>query len=161
MLEPSVLSLIFGQKIHAKLKKFDFRTKKRIIPFSCAVSFRKDCLEKLKYFDELNFPVLEADLDLSLRIHQSDWKLIYDNSIEIFHTGGNSIPRDYKRVLLFYESRWNLLKKFNKIRFTHLTKILIIFRLLLEWAILKVFTFDTSKVKGREILIKRVFYLNR
>jgi hypothetical protein len=54
----------------------------------------------------------------------------------ICHTGGNSIPRDAKRVILFYESRWKLLKKHGKITFPRLVALLISLRLAVETLVL-------------------------
>lgn len=154
---PSVLSLIVGQQLHARLRHFDFRKNRKIIPFSCAVSFRKKCLQEMDYLDD-NFRVLDADLDLSYRIHLSRWKLEYQPAIEIYHVGGGSISKNYKRTLLFYTSRWQLLKKFNLLYFPRLTKTLIINRFWLEKLLLKIFMKkDLSykeKLKGRKELIK-------
>ncbi|OAQ38593.1 hypothetical protein A5893_14360 [Pedobacter psychrophilus] len=164
---PSAYGLIAGQQIHKFLKKYDRRRNRKIIPFSCAVSFRKNCLKDLNYFDDY-FPVLDADIDLCYRIYESKWKLIYHPEIEIYHVGGNSIPKDSKRVLLFYKSRWQLLKKFHLIPFPIITKSLILSRLLLETLIIKlkiilytdIRPYYKLKLKGRKELIEMVKHFN-
>ena len=131
MTEPSIWSLVAGQQLHKYLAPYNIFRSKRLLPFSCAVSFRKACLEAMDYFDE-DFRVLDADNDISMRIHRSVWKLLYNPAYVICHTGGNSIPRDGKRVKLFYESRWKLLEKHGKIKTRRLAAFLIIVRLWLE-----------------------------
>jgi len=110
-LEPSVLGLIAGQLLEAKFDFLRFWRRKSKLPFSCAVSFTKNCLEDLSYFDAETFPVLEADNDISIRVHRSKWKLVFTREILICHKGGNSYKINHKRVVLFHESRWKLLKK--------------------------------------------------
>ncbi|PZX62259.1 glycosyltransferase family 2 protein [Hydrotalea sandarakina] len=131
MTEPSIWSLVAGQQLHKYLAPYNVFRSKRLLPFSCAVSFRKSCLEAMNYFDE-NFRVLDADNDISMRIHRSNWKLRYNPAYVICHTGGNSIPRNGKRVQLFYESRWKLLEKHGKIKAKPLVAFLIMVRLWLE-----------------------------
>ncbi len=160
--EPSVLSLISGQQIHSLLRKYNVFESKRILPFSCAVSFRKQCLEELGYFDE-QFPVVEADNDIGMRIYRSRWKLVYEPSIAVVHVGGGSIANDTKRVLLFYESRWRLLKKYQKIKFAFMVKVALLFRVSIEFFALKCLSFFglqsinfTHKAKGRIELLQLI-----
>jgi GT2 family glycosyltransferase len=155
MPEPSVLSLISGQYLHGKLRKYNPFASKNIMPFSCAVSFRKACLDDIGILDVTNFPVLDADQDMSMRIHRSRWQLAYEPSIEIFHKGGGSISKDGKRVLLFYDSRWKLLNKYHKTGPEFLVKNLVLLRLQFElWAfqIKK----STTQVATRRKLIQLV-----
>lgn len=160
--EPSILSLISGQKIHKVLRKFNPFESKRVLPFSCAVSFRETMLNDIGYLDE-SFPVLEADHDMSMRIYRSDrWNLLYEPSICIYHTGGGSISLNSKRVLSFYKYRWQLLDKYNKIQFPSLIRSIIIFRFLIELGILQLQLFYTNrnkeavkdKIEGRGKLIR-------
>lgn len=161
---PTVAGWIIGQKMEEKLVRLLSLFNKRILPYSCAVSFRKTCLENMSYFDETNFPVLDADNDLSLRIHQSSWVLVFSDKIIICHKGGNSILRDYKRVLLFYESRWRLLKKHNMLVLPGLIKFLFRVRILLEITFIKISlpysqnetVIRVNKLDGRRMLFKAV-----
>lgn len=156
MAEPSILSLISGQKLHGLLRRYNFLESKHILPFSCAVSYRKDCLDDIGYLDE-TFQVLDADHDLSMRIHRSSWKLIYNDKIEIYHVGGGSIPKDGKRVMMFYQSRLLLLKKFNKLSFPLVSLSLIILRLQLEKLVIQIREGQNSaKAQSRVNLIKLV-----
>jgi len=156
MTEPSIWSLVAGQQLHKYLAPYDIFRSKRLLPFSCAVSFRKACLEAMNYLDEA-FRVLDADNDISMRIHRSVWKLNYNPAYVICHTGGNSIPRDGKRVQLFYESRWKLLEKHGKIKARRIVAFLIMVRLWVEAKILfikqKKGKVPISKWQTRKLLV--------
>ena len=155
MPEPSILSLISGQQIHSKLRKYNVFASKNIMPFSCAVSFRKVCLDDIGFLDEA-FATLDADQDISIRIHRSKWQLIYQPAIRIFHKGGGSISKNNSRVIKFYESRWQLLKKYDKIQFKSFVKLLITIRIYLE---ILIFTFkknSSNKINTRTKLIELV-----
>jgi GT2 family glycosyltransferase len=159
---PSVYSLIFGQKLYSLIPHFiKYSKNKPQYPFSCAVSFRRTCIEEVGFFDE-NFPVLEADNDLSFRINSSKWELVYDEKIIVYHTGGNSISKDYKRVLLWYEYLWKFLNKNTKIYFPKIVLLLVILRLYFELFILLLLNMFNStplisqKVYGRTLLIRKV-----
>ena len=161
--ESSILGLIAGQALEAKFGYLRFWRNRNILPNSCAVSFRKTCLEELGYFDEQNFPVLEADVDLSMRIHRSKWKQLFTREIVICHRGGYSYKIDYKRVSLFHRSKWSLLKKHGLLPFPALAKAAIKGRIRVELIMGKLMSItsshDTSyaeKIKGRKILIKEV-----
>jgi GT2 family glycosyltransferase len=160
--EPSVAGLIAGQMLYARFRHLDIFTKKRILPYSCAVSFRKKCLEEMAYFDEKNFPVLDADHDLSMRIHRSRWRLVFTAEIVICHQGGNSIPRNHKRVLIFHQGRWRLLEKFGLIKSPWLAKRLLCARVRAEIFVLEAQSRlkDPSryedKLKGRKILLQEI-----
>lgn len=151
MTEPSILSLISGQKIHGLLRKYNPIASSNVLPFSCAVSFTRKCLEEVGYLDE-QFVVLDADHDLSMRIHRSAWKLVYTENIVIYHVGGGSIPKDHRRVLRFYQARWLLLKKYNKIKMQSLMAFLILSRLKVEYLIFK--AKSPNKAEDRKKIIK-------
>lgn len=158
--EPSWRSFLSGQQLHKLLKPFLSYKGKKEYPFSCAVSFRKSALEELDYFDDA-FPVLEADHDLSRRIHKHEfWKLAYTRTIFVCHVGGGSIPRNADRVLKFYQYRWEYLRKHNILPFRKLIKGLVSLRVLCELVILFIFSLfnrDVSyKVKGRVMLYRLI-----
>lgn len=159
--EPSLMGLIGGQQLELRL---NLRNSDEILPFSCSVSFRKACLEQMNYFDEKNFPVLDADLDISMRIHHSRWKLLFNKDIIVCHKGGSSYKINYKRVLLFHESRWRLLKVHGMIQYPLLTKLALTVRVKAEIITFKLFKFFKGnpeydeKTEGRKILLKRIKY---
>lgn len=163
--EPTVAGLIAGQAMEFK---FSFlRSSKNILPYSCAVSFRRACIEELNYFDDALFKVLEADNDLCMRIHRSKWKLLFTKDIVICHKGGNSYKIDSKRVLLFYQSRWNLLKKHKQIKSPGLVKRMMQLRVLIEIGVLKILVLTTNskyayqdKLSGRKSLLKQIALYN-
>jgi GT2 family glycosyltransferase len=161
--EPSIGGLIAGQQLESKLGFLRFWRKKNKLPYSCAVSFTKECIEALDYFDGKIFPVLDADNDICMRIHRSKWKLVFTKEIIICHSGGNSYKINYKRVLLFHESRWKLLKKYELIAFPALAKALIKGRVGIEYIIFKILSIikaggsrNEEKMKGRKILFKEI-----
>ncbi|WP_018614264.1 glycosyltransferase family 2 protein [Segetibacter koreensis] len=165
--EPSVIGLILGQQLQLKLNMIEFWRKRKILPYSCSVSFRKKCLQELDYFDAQLFPTLEADNDISLRVHQSKWKLIMTPEITLCHKGGNSYNINYKRVLMYHESRWRLLKKHSKIKAPALVKELIKTRIkveLLILAFLEIIKYKNmdigEKIKGRKIILQKVNTFN-
>lgn len=160
--EPTVRGLVLGQFLAAKLS-FISTGKKNILPYSCAVLFKKECIEEMNYFDGETFPVLDADFDLSMRIHRSKWKLVYNEKIKVCHSGGHSYKINYKRVLLYYKSRWKLFKKHEMIKFPNLSKSLIKFRLRIELGLLKILCIlkvgngkYEEKKEGRKIILKEV-----
>ncbi|MBO9699690.1 MAG: glycosyltransferase family 2 protein [Sporocytophaga sp.] len=162
--EPNVYGLMLGQKLEAKLSFLNGK-KGNLLPYSCAVAFRKKCLEDMEYLDEINFPVLDADHDISMRIHRSNWILKYDSDITVSHKGGNSYQINYKRVLLFYNSRWRLLKKHNKLGVSSIVKKVILSRLYFEWVLLKGLLMVKpnnemykEKMEGRKIIINSVSF---
>jgi GT2 family glycosyltransferase len=159
---PTIFSFILGQKLHSLIPKyFKYSIHKPQYPFSCAVSFRRKCLEDVGFLDE-KFPVLEADNDLSFRINSSSWDLVYDEKIIIYHKGGNSIPKDYKRVLLHYEYLWKFLIKNNKIKFPFLILFFVKLRLYFEFTLLKIICFfnptknNKLKLYGRRCLLTNI-----
>lgn len=160
--ESSVVGFILGQQLKAKFSFLRFWRNKNKMPNSCAVSFRKACLDDLNYFDEENFPVLDADVDLNVRIWQSKWKLIFTSDIVVSHKGGNSYKINHKRVLLHHESRWKLLRKFEKLGSPAFVKSLLKVRVGLELLIFKSLASVKSnqnysdKIEGRKILLKRI-----
>ncbi|HEX6429714.1 MAG TPA: glycosyltransferase [Niastella sp.] len=160
--EPSAGELIIGQQLAAKLFFLRFRRNKNKLPYSCAVSFTRECIEGVNYLDG-NFPVLDADNDISMRIHRSKWKLVFTKEIMICHSGGNSYKINYKRVLLFHESRWKLLKKHNLLLFPGLTKFLLRTRIIMECLLFKILIFlqpgngrHTEKMHGRRLLMNEI-----
>ncbi len=161
--EPNTLGLILGQQLESRLNSLPSFKKQNILPYSCSVSFRKRCIEEMDYFDENQFPVLDADLDLSMRIHRSNWKLLFNENIVLSHTGGNSYKVNFKRVLLFHKSRWQLLRKHGLIKYPIFVKYLIKIRLKLELILLNVMCFFKKgdaqildKQKGRRLMINEL-----
>lgn len=160
--EPSAGELIVGQQLAAKLGFLRFWRNKNKLPYSCAVSFTRQCLEGLNYFDG-NFPVLDADNDISMRIHRSKWKLVFTKDIMICHSGGNSYKINYKRVLLFHESRWKLLKKHNLLLLPGLTKLLLRTRINMECLVFQILILLQpgngrlmEKIQGRRLLMNEI-----
>ena len=160
--EPSAVELIVGQQLAARLGFLRFWRNKNKLPYSCAVSFTRQCINDLNYLDS-DFPVLDADNDISMRIHRSTWKLVFTKDIMICHSGGNSYKINHKRVLLFHESRWKLLKKHHLLLFPRLTKVLLTTRIMMEWLVFKILLIwdpgngrHIEKMHGRKLLLHAV-----
>ena len=160
--EPSAGELIVGQQLAAKLGFLRFWKNKNKLPYSCAVSFTRQCIEDLNYLDS-EFPVLDADNDMSMRIHRSKWELVFTKEIMICHSGGNSYKINYKRVLLFHESRWKLLKKHHLLLFPRVTKFLLKTRIIMECLVFKILIHlqpgnerHTEKIHGRKLLMHAI-----
>jgi GT2 family glycosyltransferase len=159
--EPSAAGFILGQHLQAQFGFLRFWRSKNLLPNSCAVSFRKACLEEVGYFDNKLFPVLDADVDISMNIYRSKWKLIFTKKIIICHKGGNSYKINYKRFLLHHDSRWKLLNKHGRIGFPSITKKLLKARVRAEIIVLQLLVKQgkigyTEKVKGRQMLLDAI-----
>lgn len=160
--EPSAAELIVGQQLAARLGRLRFWRNKNKLPYSCAVSFTRECIEALNFLDS-DFPVLDADNDISMRIHRSKWKLVFTKEIMICHSGGHSYKINYKRVLLFHESRWKLLKKHRLLLFPRLTKFLLRTRIKMECLVFKILIVlepgnekYLEKMHGRRLLMNAI-----
>jgi len=161
--EPSVWGLILGQTLEHRFTQWVGRRTRKddwICPYSCSVAYRRECLTDVGLNDE-GFGYLDADHDHAMRINRSAWRAIHCPDIRIYHKGGQSVTKNHKRVLMFYQSRWRLLQKYQKIKARWLVKHLIIGRLYGEYTFLKLlgrFRFKdrdllTDKLLGRQKLI--------
>ena len=111
-------------------------------------------------FDE-KFGFLDVDLDYSMRLRRSGWKVEAEPTIRVFHVGLGTPMMQRRRVLHFYKSRWYLLRKHSRFWNVRLARALILFRLLLEAMVLRVFgrrlftnpQILEDKVLGRQELI--------
>lgn len=115
----------------------------------------------MDYLDAENFAVLDSDIDISMRIHRSKWKLLFTKEIIISHKGGNSYKINHKRVLLFYRSRWALLRKNGMVMLPKLAKLAFKLRLMGEQVVFKLLAKKNAdkyadKITGREILLKEL-----
>lgn len=158
----TVFGYIIGQVLDFKLNKLVSNKSDYLLPLSCCVSFRKKCLEELNYFDEETFPVLEADTDLGIRIHQSSWKLLYEKEVVVIHEGGNSYKVDSKRVRMFHQAKWKLFRKHKMIKNASLVRLLLSNRIKMEIVVLYLLKAlkgkdqVTEKLHGRKLLLKEV-----
>lgn len=163
--EPTVIGYVLGQQLQGKFDFLRSWKQNKLLPNSCAVSFKKECLEEVGYFNSDLFPEFEADVDLSMTIHRSKWKLLFAKNIVIVHKGGNSYKVNYKRVLLYHKRRWSLLNKFQRITNPFLVKTLLTARVKLEIVIFQLLTIFAStkeetryleKKAGRKALLQEI-----
>jgi GT2 family glycosyltransferase len=162
-LEPTLSGYIVGQALEARFQNLFKAKKNRIVPLSCCVGFRKRCLEDINYFDAETFPGVEADVDLALRIHQSQWKVEVTDLIKVYHQGGNSYKINSKRVRLYHAGKWNLLRKHEVIKSPELIRLLLTIRIQFEILVMMLFSLmgkhdaiSTDKLHGRRHLLKDV-----
>jgi len=73
----------------------------------CAMFFRRSVLEEQKGFDS-RFFMYEEDLELSLRVQESGWKIWYEPSALVFHVGQGSQENREKFVPRFSPKNPNL-----------------------------------------------------
>lgn len=131
---PGAGSLIFGQMLESKIRKWFPRKKKEQVVFSCALGIRKRAFEEVNGFDE-GFDFLDADIDFSMRINKTlYWKVKVDESISMLHEGGGSPQLTAKRVIRFYRNRMRLLRKHKLLGSAFITRSLIYLRTLCEYA---------------------------
>lgn len=133
--EPGTASLILGQALHLRLKSWVERKETRICITTCAMAIRKAALKDIIGFDE-QLDWLDVDLDFSMNINRSQWKLKVASELVAFHKGGGTPMLTANRVLKFYQNRWYLLRKYGKVRHPRIAKGIILARLYLEYLLL-------------------------
>lgn len=159
--EPNLWSLLLGQALYAKFESSLADRSGKISVFTCAMAIRKTAFDEIGGFDE-NFDWLDLDHDFSMRMNRSQWNVAIAPDARIFHEGGGTPQETRHRLLRFYKTRWYLLRKFNRIAMPFVAKWLILLRLSIEYAVLKVFgklliknqTRLQDKVEGRKALLQ-------
>ena len=159
--EPNVWSILLGQTLYAKSEKWLKDKSGRLTIITCAMAVRRTAFEEMNGFDE-NFDWLDLDHDFSMRINRSRWKVAVAEQARVFHEGGGTPQLTRQRVLRFYKSRWYLLRKFGRVPMRPLVKALIVVRLSVEYAILKLLgrilfrnrEVREDKTQGRRDLIR-------
>jgi GT2 family glycosyltransferase len=159
--EPNFWSLLLGQQLYAKTEKYLADRSGRISVFTCAMAVRRQAFLELNGFDE-SFDWLDLDHDFSMRVNRSAWKIAIAPGPRVFHEGGGTPQLTRNRVLRFYQNRWYLLKKFDRLPMEPLIKVLILSRLRLEYLFLKLFgtifisneMIRADKLSGRRQLIE-------
>jgi len=161
--EPTLSGYIVGQALEARFQNIFKAKKNRIVPLSCCVGFRKRCLEDINYFDAETFPVVEADVDLALRIHETKWKVDVTDQIIVSHQGGHSYKINSKRVRLYHAGKWNLFRKHELIKSPELVKSFLMIRIQLEIFVMGIHTLvgkqdatTNDKLQGRRHLLNDI-----
>ncbi|MCC9167205.1 glycosyltransferase family 2 protein [Pontibacter harenae] len=146
--EPSILSLVLGQKLYAHYQRIFSKFPKSFTVYTCAMVVRKKVLEEIGSFDE-NFDWLELDHDICMRATRRGWKIGIIPT-KVFHKGSGTPQKVSHRVVRFYKNRWYLLSKFNKIRFAKSMARVIRWRLTIEYLVLHVF--GSYLFKDKEVI---------
>lgn len=158
--EPSALSLILGQRLYAIYQAAFEKNETRSCLTTCALAVRSAAFTELGGFDE-ELDWLDVDLSLSMKINRSHWRLKAAPRIVAFHQGGGTPTATAQRVLSFYQNRWPLLRKFDKLKNPPLAKRFIVARLRFEYLVLRlagtILFRDTDrrldKIAGRKAII--------
>jgi GT2 family glycosyltransferase len=151
--EPTQWSLILGQALDAHVRKETPRPGRLCVITGCMAT-RARAYRQVGGFDG-EFDFLDVDVDYSMRLRRSGWKVEVDPSIEVFHVGGGSARPMRNRVLHFYKSRWRLLRKHGLMPNPRLAGAVILARLVCERAILQAFgriLFPNREVREDKIL---------
>ncbi|MFW5760161.1 MAG: glycosyltransferase family 2 protein [Cyclobacteriaceae bacterium] len=150
--EPTLSTLLLGQKLHAYAKKHILLSRSSaIVIHSCAVAFRKSVFELVHGFDE-SFDFLDADADFSMKVSRAGYAIKRTDQIVLFHVGGGSPQSTSKRVLRFYKNRYQLLQKYDKIKLKKMLILSIRLRVSIE---LFVIQYLLPFVKGKEFLFDK------
>jgi GT2 family glycosyltransferase len=157
--EPTQWSLILGQALHARLPKRPLQHSRLCVITGCMAT-RMEAYAQAGGFDP-EFDFLDVDVDYSMRLRKSGWKVDVDDSITVFHVGGGTPQPASRRVLRFYKCRWRLLRKHRLMRHAKAARFLILARLICEQKILQLFgrflfpdrEVLKDKLLGREALV--------
>jgi GT2 family glycosyltransferase len=155
--EPNVWSLLLGQNLYGRMERWLADRSGRIVVFTCAMAVRKRAFDELNGFDEA-FDWIDLDFDFSMRTNRSRWKVAIAPGPRVFHEGGGTPQLTRKRLGRFYKNRWYLLNKFHRIRMKKLIKVLILARLSVEYAILRVagkFLFPNETIRNDKVIGRR------
>jgi GT2 family glycosyltransferase len=113
--EPRTLGFVLGPRLEGVyVQARELWRPSQVVVYSCALAVRRAAFEEIGGFDE-SFDFLDADLDFSLRLSASGWKVRPDPSVVAFHRGSGSPQTQSKRVLRCYRNRWRLLEKHQKL----------------------------------------------
>jgi hypothetical protein len=89
--------------------------------------------------------------------------LKFIKEITICHNGGHSYKINYKRVILFHRSRWNLLRKHKLISAPSVARSAIKLRIYLEVIVFKLLLLINpakkdyeEKIKGRKLIMQEI-----
>ncbi len=133
--EPGLSSLLLGQAMYAQYQKFQNKSRHNLSIYTCSMAVRKEAFDDLGGFDE-QFDWLDLDHDFSMRVNRSQWSLAIATRLIAFHKGGGSPQVTSRRVLRFYQNRWYLLRKFDKVKYPGLAKFIVLTRLKAEYLLL-------------------------
>jgi len=151
--EPTQWSLILGQALYARVSTKSVRQDKLCVITGCMATRAAACAAVGGFDAEFDF--LDVDVDYSMRLRRSGWKVEVDPSITVFHVGGGTQQLMRHRVLHFYKSRWRLLRKHALMPSPRLARVVILARLACEKLILELFgriLFANAEVRNDKIL---------
>jgi GT2 family glycosyltransferase len=150
--EPTKWSLLLGQKVYANLPHQAVQPSRLCLITGCMAT-RLEAYTQIGGFDE-NLEFLDVDLDYSMRLRKSGWKVAADDSVRVFHVGGGTPQSQRHRLGRFYKSRWYLLRKHGLITNAGVARTFILARLFLERIVLRVF--GALLFKSRDVLSDKI-----
>ena len=150
--EPTKWSLLAGQGLYALISR-QTQTSSNLCVFTCCMATRREAYEQAGGFDE-NFDWLDVDIDYSMRLRRNGWRAETDPSLKAFHEGGGTPQLRRNRVLRYYKSRWYLLRKHGLITNIGTARAVILARLHVERAILRLF--GRVLFPDREVLADKI-----
>lgn len=135
--EPGAASLLLGQRLHrVYLRALRWLPVRRLTVYSCAMALRREAVLDAGGFDE-GLDWLDLDHELCMRLRRKGWAIARTEGARAFHIGAGAPQEVSERVLRFYKTRWHLLRKFDRIRHPRAARALILLRLRLELALLR------------------------
>jgi GT2 family glycosyltransferase len=161
---PRLSSFIVGQALNAQLRPPEWTPTQDLVLHSYCMAVRAAAFRAMGGFDE-EFDFLDADIDLSLRLQNSGWKIEIDPTLVCHHLGSGSPQSTVARVKRFHRNRLRLLQKHHMIGWKQGVLLLLTLRHLIEWVILLVGSLAPSresrtyaeKRAGRVDLLRSVF----
>lgn len=154
--EPDRWSLLLGQRLHSWMPH-RVAEPSNICVITACMATRMEAYDQVGGFDE-NFDWLDVDVDYSMMLRKTGWKVEVEPSIKVFHIGGGTSQLQRHRVLRFYKTRWYLLRKHNVIRNVSAARVLILARLRFEHLCLTLFgrvMFSSPEVRSEKLLGRR------
>ncbi|MBA4312697.1 MAG: hypothetical protein C0417_08710 [Chlorobiaceae bacterium] len=113
----SALDRLFPRSIlfaKSEMRYFNHKSLKEVDHvMAAALLIRRQVIEQVGMFDE-NLSINYNDLDLSLRVHQHNWKVIYNPEAQVIHHHGKTTNMMNKNFELFDELYKNVFYYFHK-----------------------------------------------
>jgi len=164
---PSIIHFIVGQKLSSylnlKIKKKEYKEPYEVdVVYSSCILTTRRAFESAGFFDE-SFYFLDADVYYCYKLRQCGFKCYVMPNINITHSAVGGIG-SFSRILEFHKSRFTYFKKIYSENILFPLKIALSLRHIFEvffYSIVFITGYkkdnDTKKLKGRILLLKKVY----